>query len=536
MTRKEGIFLFLLGLAVSLTAALLQPVPGYMDAEYYYVGARQIASGEGFWEPILWNYLDDPAGLPHPSHTYWMPLASLVAAAGMAVFGSNSFGAGRVGFVFLAACLPVMTGWLAGKTVESGVQQRFAVRLGGLLAAFPGFYLVYTTLTETFVLYMLLGSLLILALHQELTPALGGEFSNSRWFAAGLCTGLMHLARADGLLWLGAFGLLLMLRWAAEMRRERHWRWNGLAGGAAILLGYGMVMGAWYVRNLGLYGQWMPPGGSRALWLTDYDQTYQYPASQITFQAWLQSGWAAIGAARLNAVWLNFKNLLVVQGNIFLLPLMVVGAWRLRRQPWVKFAGGVYLLTLVVMTLVFPFAGSRGGFLHSGAAFQPLFWAMVPAGLLHLVEAGARLRNWNRKQARNTLGFGLVVLSMLISIGIFGVRVLGSDGQAWRASWDEAAAIGSALDGYQVPADEVIMVNNPPGFNAATGRPAIAIPNGSLENILLAANRYGAGYLVLEENSVAALRDLYQHPASLDGLVWLGTAGNGYLFKVQASW
>lgn len=307
MTRKEGIFLFLLGLAVSLTAALLQPVPGYMDAEYYYVGARQIASGEGFWEPILWNYLDDPAGLPHPSHTYWMPLASLVAAAGMAVFGSNSFGAGRVGFVFLAACLPVMTGWLAGKTVESGVQQRFAVRLGGLLAAFPGFYLVYTTLTETFVLYMLLGSLLILALHQELTPALGGEFSNSRWFAAGLCTGLMHLARADGLLWLGASGLLLMLRWAAEMRRERHWRWNGLAGGAAILLGYGMVMGAWYVRNLGLYGQWMPPGGSRALWLTDYDQTYQYPASQITFQAWLQSGWAAIGAARLNAVWLNFN-------------------------------------------------------------------------------------------------------------------------------------------------------------------------------------------------------------------------------------
>jgi hypothetical protein len=44
----------------------LQPVPGYMDAEYYYAGAIRLHEGYGFTQPFLWNYLDEPAGLPHP--------------------------------------------------------------------------------------------------------------------------------------------------------------------------------------------------------------------------------------------------------------------------------------------------------------------------------------------------------------------------------------------------------------------------------------------------------------------------------------
>ena len=34
-----------------------------------------------------------------------------------------------------------------------------------------------------------------------------------------------------------------------------------------------------------------------------------------------------------------------------------------------------------VMTVIFPFAGSRGSFFHAGAAFQPYWWIAAPIGL-----------------------------------------------------------------------------------------------------------------------------------------------------------
>ena len=63
--------LFFLGLAIASGVASLQELPGYLDSDYYFVGGLQLVEGKGFTEPFLWNYLDDPAGLPHPSHTYW---------------------------------------------------------------------------------------------------------------------------------------------------------------------------------------------------------------------------------------------------------------------------------------------------------------------------------------------------------------------------------------------------------------------------------------------------------------------------------
>ena len=72
---KETIFLTAAALVVLMLATALQPAPGYMDAEYYYAGGLQLAAGRGFTQPFLWNYLDQPEGLPHPAFTYWMPAA-----------------------------------------------------------------------------------------------------------------------------------------------------------------------------------------------------------------------------------------------------------------------------------------------------------------------------------------------------------------------------------------------------------------------------------------------------------------------------
>ena len=73
--RREVWLIFGLALLVRVLAALPQTQPNYMDAAYYLVGGQRLAQGFGFNDPYVWNYLDQPIGLPHPSHLYWMPLA-----------------------------------------------------------------------------------------------------------------------------------------------------------------------------------------------------------------------------------------------------------------------------------------------------------------------------------------------------------------------------------------------------------------------------------------------------------------------------
>src|SRR5512143_3168308 len=143
MKFRWYLLFFLMGLGVLSLVAMFESAPGYMDAEYYYAGGQRLAAGQGFSELVLWNYLDDPASIPHPSHAYWMPLASLLAALGMQVTGVIGFGAGKLGFILLAACLPPLTADLALPLTH---KPNLAL-LAGLLAVFPAFYLAYLPTT-----------------------------------------------------------------------------------------------------------------------------------------------------------------------------------------------------------------------------------------------------------------------------------------------------------------------------------------------------------------------------------------------------
>src|SRR5512140_3710109 len=113
MGWRRYAILAVLGFGLAFAVAQFQHFPGYLDSDYYFAGGVQLATGKGFTEPYLWNYLDDPSGLPHPSHSYWMPLSSIIAAAGMWITRSESYAAGRIGFLLLAALVPVTTAALA---------------------------------------------------------------------------------------------------------------------------------------------------------------------------------------------------------------------------------------------------------------------------------------------------------------------------------------------------------------------------------------------------------------------------------------
>jgi len=530
MSKLILLLLWVLGLAIVLVVAVFQDSPGYMDADYYYSGGMQLASGQGFSENILWNYLDDPEGLPHPSHGYWMPLVSILAAAGMALLGRVDFSSGRFFFILIAAFIPPLTAELAWRLHR---RKDLALISGGL-ALFPAFYLPYLPTTDVFGCFMILGgSFFLLLTTGENSKHKSPPDRYSYPLLLGLLAGVMHLGRAEGLLWL-FLGLAGTVRIALDEQQPHSWR-KALLAGLACLVGYLLVMGPWYIRNMAVFGAPLSPGGDRALWIREYDELFIFPADQLTFQRWLQSGLGSILNARLWSAGQNLQSALAVQGSIFLAPLIGLGLWRLRKLVSIRIAVSGWLLTFLAMTLAFPYQGARGGFFHSGAAFQPVFWAVAPLGLESLIEWGARKRNWQARQALGVFGVGLVGLALLLTTLASRERLFSAEagGSSWNAHNERYVHLEQYLLKRDTPLEEVVMVNNSPGYFAASGRPSISIPYSDLQEVCSAADRYQARFLLLEIDQIPAEAELFDHPKDKLCLQYLDTVDDVHIFWIK---
>jgi hypothetical protein len=522
LNRKSYLFLFVVGLLVAGAISSLQSSPGYMDADYYYAGGMQLASGKGFNEPYIWNYLDNPASLPHPSNTYWMPLSSLIAAVGMVLGGNLTFGYARLGFILIAALVPLVTAALA---YQISPKRETAV-LSGLLAVFSVYHAPFMATTDNFAPFMLLGGLFFLALIKP-----------RRWTGLwlGMLAGLMNLARSDGLLWLPLAGIASMyLSWTGPgeiSERSRIKRLISLIrGGLLSLLGFLLVMGPWFYRNLTIFGTILAPGGNHLLWLTIYDQTFIYPASSLTLQAWLQAGLDAALRVRVWALRQNLLNAFAAQGSIALFPFILLGLWHMRREFSAKLAAFGWLLLLVTDTLLFPFAGARGGFFHAGTAFQPFWWAVAPLGL-DAVVSWARQRGWFTPQAHRIFRVSLVALLVALTVLIVQMRVVS---QGWGVEDQRYVQVEAFLQAQGAAPDEIVMVRNPPGYFMYSQRPAIVTPYGTADVFLAAAHRYGAKYLLLErEGALPPIKPLYENPQSDSAFTYLGTINSVRIFRIQ---
>jgi len=546
MTRRDLLLLFLLGLAVPLVIAQFQSLPGYMDSDYYFGGGIQLARGNGFTEPYIWNYLSDPQGLPTPSHAYWLPLASIVAAAGMWLTGQTTFTAARFGFLLLAAFVPPLTARLASRFTSN----KILALLSGLLACFPIYYAPFLPVPDNYAVYMLLGISFFFLLSSLNTDREAWKPNTVNWlpntenwnfFLLGILSALASLARSDGLLWLGISFVVAV--WYAR-RRVHMYASTQVTQHATrnifsfflhlssfilfTLLGFFLLMSPWYARNLSVFGTIMAPGGSRALWLTSYNDTFAYPASQVTMQAWLSSGWSGILAVRLTALKLNLLNAFAAQGGIFLFPFIVAGIWSLRKDVRVRFALLAWSLLLVAMTIVFPFAGARGAFFHSGAFLQPMWWVLAPIGLDAAVNF-VRERGLFDEHAHAIFRGSLVLIAALMTVVIFVMRVL----PGWEREDGHYAGVESVLVQHGAPADAIVIARNPPGYNIVTGRPAIALPAGGIAPLLAVAERYNARYLVIEpEGTSEELLALYDNPDSYPSFRYLGESDGNRLYEI----
>jgi len=507
--------------------------PGYMDSAYYYGGGIRLFEGKGFSELIIWNFLDDPAGLPHPSHGYWMPMVSILSAFSMIILGQTSFMAGRIPFILLYVFLPVFVYYFAYQLTKNN-NQAF---LAGFFTIFSGFYIPFLTITETFGLYMLFGSLLLIVLGNYKKLVTDGNLQHWKIsllsFLLGLLTGLMHLTRADGFIWLIVSGIMLIwINWFCPQKRSRRYFFYDLL---TVSFGYILVIGLWFVRNYLVFHTALAPGGARALWFTSYNDMFLYPGSEITFDRWWESGLNQIIYDRLWAIGQNLQNAIVVQGMIFLTPLVVLGIWHFRHD--IKVIAGVlgWFLTLLVMSIIFPYSGARGGFFHSGSAIQPLFWILSSVGLSRFIHWGEMKRNWNAKQANRVFSIGVILLSIITSGLVFQKRVLKKDGETniWQKSYNNYLNIEEFIRKENYEGDGVIMVTDPPGYFSMNRRPSIVIPYGDEQVLLDVASLYDAEFLVLDERHIMELDRLYKNPNHLDSLKYLATIDGEKIFQFE---
>jgi len=512
---RDMLILAVAALVVGFLAANRIGSPGYTDGYYYFNAAARLVQGKGLTDAAIFSYLGTdklPGGLPVPSHLYWMPGASLVAAVGMLLGGPN-FRAAQFGFVLLYAAIVVLAFWI-GTLISPPKQARRFAWFSALLMLFSGFFFPWWFTTATFAPYGVAGALALIGL------GMGRRTGQIRWYAlAGLGSGFAHLTRADGLLFI--LILIIVALWPGPRLRSRL---------TAVLIGaaaYALVMGPWFARNLSVVGSPLPAGGLDTAWMRSYDEIVNYPpgASLDRFLSW---GLGNILQSRLSALQINVSRFVAEQGLIILAPLMLIGLWRARRDPLLN---GVWLYALgmhAAMTFVFTFPGTRGGMFHSAAALLP-FW--MPLGLLGLdtiIDWLARRRRWRPGEAKLVFGAALLVWAVYLSLTALASKTI---------EWNNATNPFRALDNV-IPADAVVMINDPAALYYFTGRAGVPLPNAGPEVIPAIAARFGVSYVVVDGNRTEPMAVLFEGNSTGQNtppfLELIPMAGDVRIYRIKA--
>lgn len=491
MKKSDYGILFLVALAFFILIATFQKVPGYMDAEYYFGQSIRIVQHHDLIEPFIWNFLNYPTEVNTPGFAFWLPMTSFLAAVGLWISSTTDYFTAKIFFILMAAAIVVMTAYLANEFLPG----RRTGWLAGLLALFSGFYLPFMTTTDTFTPYMFFGGFFFICILNAKKRAGVSQKFNYWFLMVGIVSGLMTLTRSDGLIWLmgGWLGLLLTTK-----IQPKNWKNTTILAGE-ILLGFLIVMTPFYLRNYSIYKSIFPTGNGLMFWLTKYDDLFVYPSNVLTFSRWLQSGIITIFVDRFIALGNNLQTLVASGGTIVLAPIMLVGFWKTFKLDVVKLMIVLLAGIFFIMTIVFPYAGERGGFFHSLSAVQVVLWSLVPVGLDKIIVWGIKTRKWKNNRSWLMFGTALVVVVGVLSILNFNNKLMNGteSGIPWNETQSSFIAVDHEISNSQKDQTGIVMVNNPPGFTLATGRPSVMIPSGSEDALIDVGNRFNVKYLII---------------------------------------
>lgn len=503
--RSTLVFAIVSALLALIVVYGLVTGPSYTDAYYYFNAAQRMVAGQGMTDAYLWTYMNAPASLVGswsvPSHQYWMPMASLMAAGGMALANApGSYAAAQIPFA-LALWALALIGYVLGARLG---RSPLSAWLAGLLTIISPFYAFYWGAVDSVMPFALTGAACLLILGLLVSTDRGAHRAWG-WAAVGLLAGLAHLSRPDGVLFLGIGALFVLV----TARRGRSWR--DLLMLLPMGLAYTLVLLPWWLRNMQALGMPLPTGGAEGMFFITYDDLFAYPAGASLARFVEALGWQGFAETRLLALAGdgglsgNLGTFIAVEGMIFLVPLMLTGAVKRWRDPflWPFFTAaiGIHL----AMTLVFSFAGYRGALLHSAGALTPFWAALGVAGLRDLLEwIARRRRNWKPNSAMRVFGPALVVFALMLLV-LLQARHIGEPGESERLALAE-------LDGL-IPADARLFTIDPPETYYISGRGGAVIPHSAPELLPAIAARFDIHYLLARDGEIPGLmRGIFAAP------------------------
>ncbi len=488
--HRDLIVLSVIALTVAAGMAMGMSGPAYTDAFYYFNAGQRLANGQGLTDPyVALTYIGAPEAIPAPSHTYWMPLVSLVVA-----LAGGSFRGAQIIFVGLWLLLVLLAFWL-GLLLGKGRRHAWAA---GLLTVFCGYYAAYMVTTDAFALFGITGALALL------TTGWGRLKSDWRWYMlAGLFSALAHLARADGILFLGVLVIAACFpsRWLSleENRVQFNTVRSSASSIAAGLLSYAVMMFPWFIRNIDVIGTPLPVGGASTIWLRGYNELVSYPPamSSANFLEW--------GAGNiLNSRWIaltnNLGTFVAVEGLIVLAPLIVLGVVKRWRNPLLLPVWLYAVLLHIAMTFIFAFPGYRGGLFHSSVALLPWWMVLGILGLDDAVEWAAKRRHtWRPFQAKGIFTAAVMVLAAALTLSV-SVSRWGNPAQG------ALVAVANEL----LPDAAIVMSNDPAALYYHTGLGGIVVPEGGLDAVQVLVDQYHVTHVLLDENYTQPLQPLYE--------------------------
>jgi hypothetical protein len=477
--------------------------------------ARQLAAGHGFTTDVLWIFAEVggkiPANpvLPIPSNAHWMPMASIVQVPFIWLLGPTAF-ASALPFALLGATAAPLA-WAIGR--DAGAP-RFVAVGAGLLTALPALSLVYMAQPDNFSLYqpLVAGSLWM---------AGRGMRGSARSFAlAGLLAGLATLSRNDGVLVMAVLGLAFLWdRWRTRRASGGHPPRPAkipFAAAIASVALFAVCVAPWFARQLLVFGSLSPSTSSgKVLFIRNIGEW-----NSITIPANLDHllgmGLLPLLLTRVGGLVAAVFIFSVLVGALVLIPPMLVGAWRRRRDPAFGPFFGYAVLLFAFSAIVSAVHVPGGTFIHSAVALAPHGYVLALEGVVAFVAWIAHRRpSWDRDQAARVFVGAAVGFGVLAAVaGSFSVHA------TWSATRTRMQQVGAALDAAGAPKSDRLMSIDASGYRYWTGHPGVVLVNDPLDTVRAVAVAYNTRWLVLErDDTVPAAAQIL-----IDGIrpAWVG--------------
>lgn len=455
---------------------------GHADKSFYYTTAKNIANGTGLSIPYIWHYLVNQIDLTHYAFDYWMPGASYIFAASIAVFGETPRVIAIVSVISVTA-LSVVT-YAAARSLSSF---RWVAPASAVVITFLPSITQAAVDTETVALYAAIGS-------AALVCVTAAQARPSLWLLAGAMAGLAHLIRNDGILLL-ITAAIFAWKWAPKTD-SRRWKRT-----LAVLVGYLVVMLPVFATNVAAMGKPLPASLLEFPFVSHFEDIYATGKQQLPPLIDLFN-------LRISGVTNRVEQLSKSLGLATALVLSLL--WGLRLgislasvapldSRWA--APALYgLLLFSLHAFVTPVVSSAGAWANSLPALFPF---LVIGALEAMGELVTRRHHF-------TLAL-IAIVAFPVAVQMLShfpdeTRNLISSNNAVAATPQKLLLL-LERERLCLGVEIVVMTRNPWEFTEVTGIRSLQIPNNGLDEILKIGERYHATHLLLPAPR-AALSDV----------------------------